>query len=164
MKTKINNNNFIYLFLIIINFCKGLGMSNGNKIYLYTYILSLSFILIKIEKNKFMKKELLIIGVLSILGLLDYIYGNETTLLFTTIIIASLKNINTKKILKIALTTRTIAFFTNYIASNTGLIDNKIRLFYRNGVFINRYCLGYNHPNTAHSALSIIIMLVLLMR
>lgn len=159
MKITLNSSSLVALFFAIISFCKGFGMSNNNRIYLYVYVLSLFFLVVKTIKDKFSKKEMIIIFTLLILGVLDY-YGKDTTLLFTTIALACLKNIDIDNILKIMLYSRVIAFILNILLSNIGVIEKNIIVFYRNGIFLNRYSFGYGTPNTAHSALSIIIMLL----
>lgn len=150
----------VYIFFIIITFCKGIGLSGSNIIYIFAYAIGTFFIALKMLNDSFNKKELFAVLSLVIIGLLDFFIGNTTTVLFTAISLCCLKNINRNNILKIMLWVRIFSFTLMIILSLTGVINNDYILHYRAETgFIKRYCFGYSHPNLAHSTFSIIIFL-----
>lgn len=150
----------VYIFFMMITFGKGIGLSGSNKIYILVYMIGITLVAIKIVKDKFTKKEFITITLLMGIAILDYFIGNVTTLLFTAISIACLKNIDKEKVIKIMFGTRLVAFVLMILLSTIGIIDNNIMLHYRaNEGFIERHCFGYTHPNLVHSSFSIIVFL-----
>lgn len=150
----------IYIFFALIAFCKGLGLSSSSKIYIIMYIFGIIMVFLKISTEKYTYKELIPILILFLIGIVDLVFGGVTTVLFTAISLCCLKDINIKQIVKIMLFARMISFLLLILLSTTGIVENNVILHYRNGVgFINRYSLGYEHPNLTHSSFSIIVIL-----
>lgn len=150
----------VYIFFIMITFGKGIGLSGSNKIYNFAYIIGIILIVIKLMKDKFSQKEFISIALLVGIGVLDFLIGNATTVLFTAISIACIKNIDKEKIFKIMFWTRLVALCLMILLSTLGIIENNIMLHYRaNEGFVERYCFGYAHPNFVHSSFSIIVFL-----
>lgn len=150
----------IYLFWTIISFMKGIGLSSSNPIYIACYIIGILLTFIKIFKIKYKKNELKNIVIILLIGIVNFIVGKETTILFTAIAIATLKDIDIKKILKIMFFTRIIAFIIMIISSLLGIIPNNIIEFYREGIgFVKRMTFGYSHPNLTQASFVLIVVL-----
>lgn len=151
----------VYVFFMIITFCKGIGLANSSKIYIVSYGFGVLLIIIKIFNDKFYKRELINLAIILGIGLMDFWIGGVTTVLFTAISLSCLKNIDINKIIKIMFWTRLIAFLLSIFLSITGVIDDNILLFYREAdrKFIERHSFGYSHPNLAHSSFAIILIL-----
>lgn len=157
---KINKNDLVvYLFFFIISFCKGIGLNNSNIVYLIVYAFVIVIAAFKLFKIGFSQKEFFILLSINIIGLLDFIIGKETTLLFTGITLLFLKQIDLKKIIKVLLVGRLMGFILMIILPSLGIIDMNILKFYRNGEFVFRYAFGYAHPNFAHSTFNIIVIM-----
>lgn len=148
-----------YFYIIIISIFKGLGIESDNKIYLLSYGLACIVLLYKIINDKFTKKEITVMAVIIIIGILDFILGKTTTFLFLAITLCGLKNVDLKKTIKIVLIVRIVTFTLMVILSIIGIIPANDIEFYRNGEFITRHSLGYDYPNTTHLSFAIIIAL-----
>ena len=150
----------VYLFWIIISFMKGIGFSSANPIYIFSYVIGILLTFIKIINVRYRKSELKNIGIILLIGIINYIVGKETTILFTAIAIATLKDIDIKKILKIMFFTRVIAFIIVIISSLLGIIPNNAIEFYREGIgFVKRMTFGYSHPNLTQASFVLIAVL-----
>lgn len=150
----------IYLFWTIISFMKGIGLSSSSPVYIACYIIGILLTFIKIFKVKYKKNELKNLGIILLIGIVNFIVGKETTILFTAIAIATLKNIDIKKILKIMFYTRVIAFIIVIISSLLGIIPNNTIEFYREGIgFVKRMTFGYSHPNLTQASFVLIAVL-----
>ena len=150
----------VYLFWIIISFMKGIGFSSANPIYIFSYVIGILLTFIKIINVRYRKSELKNIGIILLIGIINYIVGKETTILCTAIAIATLKDIDIKKILKIMFFTRVIAFIIVIISSLLGIIPNNTIEFYREGIgFVKRMTFGYSHPNLTQASFVLIAVL-----
>ena len=150
----------VYLFWIIISFMKGIGFSSANPIYVISYVIGILLTFIKIFNVSYRKSELKNICIIFFIGIINYITGKETTILFTAIAIATLKNTDIRKILKIMFLTRIIAFIIMLTLSISGIIPNNSTEFYREGAgFVNRITFGYSHPNLTQASFVLIVVL-----
>ena len=159
MKKISKNDLVVYVFFFIISFCKGIGMNNSNKIYLIMYVSGVVMATFKLFKVGFTKKELFIILSINAIGILDFILGKETTILFTGITLIFLKKTNIENVIKSLFLGRIIGFLLMIFLPFLGAIDMNTVQFYRNGGFILRYAFGYSHPNLAHSTFNIIVIM-----
>lgn len=152
---------FMYLFFAIISFCKGIGLSNSNNIYRLIYIVGVLILICKIFQDKFTKKEIFYIGIILCIGIINFVFFGETTVLFSSIALSGMKNIDIKRVIKIMFVSRIIAFVGIILLSGFGVIENRIIYIYRatDGISIKRYSFGYSHPNLAHASLTIIVIL-----
>ena len=94
-------------------------------------------------------------------GLLNYAIGKYSTILFMALGIVGLKYVDINRTIKLALITKIFAFILMLLACFLGIIENTVFEFERNGEIINRYALGYSHPNTLQQNVTIIIILFL---
>ena len=108
---------FFDIYIFIITFCKGWGLSSTNKIYILAFSLGCLILFQKVFSEKFSKKELAPLIIILMVGVLNFIIGKDTTLLFTAITLWGTKNINFKKTFTIIFTTRVITFLLKLIAS-----------------------------------------------
>lgn len=160
MNFKENKREFMVLvFLALITFCKGLGLSSNDKIYLIIFIIASICMLLKAITDKFTKKEFVIMFSLLGIGILNLIIGNQTVILFTAIILCCMKNVSIEKTIRVMFIARLIAYLLIIFLVITGICENNYMLFYRDGEYIKRYSLTFNHPNLAHSSFAIIVIL-----
>lgn len=158
MKTKIKLFD-IYVFLITL--FKGFGAESNNKGYVLAFVIGCIAIVTKMARERYTTKELMAVLSIFLIGILDFVVGHTTTILFTAVAICGLKGVEVRHIVKISLWTRVFAFLCLTIGSELGIVENKMIPFWRGGSIIERYALGYSHPNMAQASLTVIIMLAL---
>lgn len=151
--------NIVDLYFIIIVGLKNLGFNSGSKIYLILFVFGCAIVGSKIVSNKYTKKEILIMCLLVIIGILDFWIGKSPTIMFTAIALCSLKNVDLNRLLKIILVVKIVTFISMIILSFSGIISEPVVTLYRDGKYIKRYLFGYNHPNEAHIAFASIIFI-----
>lgn len=150
----------IYAFFAIIAFCKGIDLQSDSQIYLFLYIFGTIMVFIKMLWDKFVFKELLLIVAMLLIGIIDFVCGRVTSVLFTMIAICCMKGIDIKKTIKLMFWVKLITFIGMFFCATTGIIENEYLVRYREGYGItNRYCLGYSHPNRAHAVLVVLVFM-----
>ena len=143
----------ILLFISTIIFCKAIGMESENLIYIFLYAVGTVLVALKFLFESHSKRELLILSLGILIGVLDLIIGKSTTFLFTVIVLAGLKNLNIKKFFYIAFYIRFISLILIVFLSTENIIPNHYLIFYRNGLgYVKRYSFIFVHPNIAQSA------------
>ena len=156
MKFKVGKENFlVYLFFFLISFLKGLGLNANNNIYIALYISLLLFATSKFIRTKISRKEILILLAFISVGIIDLLLGGETTVLFTAIALIFMKKVNLRKVILAMFYGRTLGLMLMICLPLLGIIENNVFHFYRNGEFIDRFALGYRHPNLLQSTFSL---------
>lgn len=150
---------FIYIFFFLISFCKGIGLSSSNLVYYIIYIVGLFFAVFKVFEINFTKRELFLNLIILIIGVLDFVFGKEATILFTAVSFFILKKSNIDNIIISMFYGRLIGFFLMILLPMLHIITMNSVSFYRNGAFILRYSFGYTHPNLLHSSFNIIVIM-----
>lgn len=151
----------IDIYIVIITVLKGLGFNAGSKFYIVAFGFGCIILFNKVIKEKYSKKEIAVMVSLLSIGILDYLIGKTTTILFTVITLCGLKNVDLKHIIKVVFYAKIITFVMMILGSSIGIIENTQFLFYRDGQFLNRQTFGYSHPNETHAMFMIIAILYL---
>lgn len=149
----------ILLFIIPVTFCKSIGLSSNNKVYYAIFIYGVFLVIVKLFKDKFSKKQFIGFVSIIIIGMLNFIFGKQTVVLFTAIILCCMKDIKIDKIIKYMFWIRLLTFIGIALLTSFGVLENNYLLFYRNGEYIKRYSFIFGHPNLAHSSFTIIAIL-----
>lgn len=149
----------VFVFISFLTIAKSIGLSSSNILYYIMFIVGLVFAFFKVINDKYTKKEILILLIGLIIGILAFYYGKETTMLFTCLILICLKNVNISKTLKLMFWIKLIVFISIIILTVFGIIHNNSIIVWRNGTSIERFSFIYSHPNSAHLNLSLIIFL-----
>ncbi|MFL2100989.1 O-antigen polymerase [Desemzia sp. FAM 23989] len=150
---------FYLVFILLLTFCKAIGLSGDDYTYIFVFIFSLFFWALKIFNDRWTKREILVLLLFFTLSLVNFYITKEETLLLTFFVFSGMKGISIKKVFIIMLITRITGFIAVVTSAYAGLIPNEVVLFWRNGAFIERYGLGFDHPNLLHSSLNLIIIL-----
>lgn len=161
---RIQSKKLFLIFLYINVFCKAIGLSNDDKIYVVLLILGTAILALKIFNDKFSKKELLYLGIIILIGFGSFIIGGKTTLFLTCLCIAGMKSIDVDKTFKGMFIIRLFTFITIVTLSLLGILQNTEIYMWRDGGFDVRYALGFDHPNTLHLSLFILISLYIYCR
>jgi len=149
----------IYIFLIAL--LKGLGLDSSDKLYIIAFAIGCVAVVIKVYNEKFTVKELLAMGSLVCIGILNVLIGRTTTILFSAVAICGLKNVDINRTIRISMFARLFAFVCMVVLYGSGILENKSYMFNRNGEIIERYLLGYGHPNLAHLMFAVVVFHVL---
>lgn len=149
------------VYFVLITLLKSFGADAGTVAYVIAFLIGCMAIAMKMLRERYTKSEMLSMLFILGIGLLNFLIGRSTTILFTAITICGLKNVDIDRTIRLAFWTRLTGFLCMILGSLLGIIENSAIDFYRSGRWIERYAFGYKHPNTAHMALAILILLAL---
>ncbi len=149
---------FTYIFIALLTIAKAIGLSAGNKIYVLIFLIGMTLGVFKIFNERFNHREIALISPVIIIGILCFIIGKESTLLFTALVMITLKNADIKKLVKMMLWIKIIIFVCALLLVHLGLIEDNTIIVWRNGVEIMRHSFIYGHPNAAHLNLTTILI------
>lgn len=149
------------LYIFLITLFKGFGASGGDRLYIAAFAFGCFAVFMKMIQESYTQRELLSMMFIVVVGLADFLFGNETTILFTAVAICGMKNVDTERLVKIVFWTRLVCFLLMIVGSAVGIVEDTVSEFYRLGVFLDRHDFGYGHANTAHMAFTIIVLLML---
>lgn len=158
---KVKYDSLFYIFLFLNVFCKGIGLDNDSKVYLVLLVIGLAMMAIKLLLDNYTKKEFLYILIIMLIGGVTMLFTKKPTLFLTCICISGMKNIDTEKVFDDMYKIRLITFFSVVFLALTGIIENTSLSMWRAGGFETRYSLGFNHPNSLHLALFILMALAI---
>lgn len=164
MNIKLKKENLIYIFIYINVFCKGIGLESNSNIYLSLLSLGIVALALKLISDKYTHKEFINLVSIFIIGTINFIVTKKPTLLLTCLCLIGLKNINIEKLFKGMLNIRLITFISMIFLSLIGFISNNTIQMWRMTGFVNRYSLGFEHPNSLHLALFILLSLYIYVR
>lgn len=148
-----------YTFIALLTFAKSIGLSSSDKVYVIIFTAGTILCIAKILNEKYTKREMLILGSLFIIALACFLIGKETTLLFTALVLISLKGVNISKAIKMMFWIKLITLLMIVIMTVSGLINDNTLEMWRNEETIIRHSLVYGHPNTLHLNFAIIAFL-----
>lgn len=128
MKTKIKLFD-IYVFLITL--FKGFGAESNNKGYVLAFVIGCIAIVTKMARERYTTKELMAVLSIFLIGILDFVVGHTTTILFTAVAICGLKGVEVRHIVKISLWTRVFAFLCLTIGSECRKMSSDVFAIYQ---------------------------------
>ncbi|HFR3672151.1 TPA: hypothetical protein ACHVEW_001927 [Streptococcus suis] len=156
----VSKKNFLYLLsLFLITFAKGLGLDSSSDIYKAVFYLTTLFILWNILKERWTKDEYKKLFIISVLLVLNFLFGKDITSIFSFVYLIGTKYVDIKSILKTLFWARFISFVSLITANACGLVESRVILFYRNEQFVVRSDLGFGHPNLAQSSFALLVLL-----
>lgn len=150
---------FYMLFLLPMTGMTSMGLNSEDRIYLYVFAVATLFLLLKMAVTDFTWKEIVIMGVLTILFGVNFLRNGEKTLILTVMAIFGAKNVNLDKVMKYALWEKAVLTVGTLSLAATGVIENKEVWLPKNGVWTTIYGYGYYHPNMAFANIFVILLL-----
>lgn len=148
---KLKRNEWLfYPFFIIMTVLKMLSVDENNIIFKVFIIFSFIMFFIQCIFIKYKLSEFIKIIILLCISFLVYITCKKEVVLLSTFTIILCKGINYKKLFKYVLIIQSITFVTIISLSLFGFRENKLFTHIRIDNIINRYDLGFGHPNTLH--------------
>ncbi|WP_370831243.1 hypothetical protein [Clostridium sp.] len=149
-----------YIFFTLLTIGKAIGLNANNKILQLMTILAFIMLLIKLLITQYTKREIIICVILITIGVMSYLSSGREGVILTIVTIIGLKNISYKRILYLTFIIRSFIFTSLITLSLSGIIENVTVNHWRDGVgIVNRYGLGYDHPNLLHTNLFILVIL-----
>lgn len=89
-----------YLYFLMMNFAKGLGMSSQSMLYNLIFVGSLVFLAIKLVYTSYTRTELVTMVVLVLLGCLFVVRARENTMLFAVLAVIGMKDIHFRDLME----------------------------------------------------------------
>ena len=144
-------------------FCKGFGLNQSNAIYNKLFFAIIAILLLRFFSLKYLKRELIIVSTLVGVGLLTYINGAETTLLFTIVFLVCSKGIDFEKTIKNSMYLYFMGTVLKLILYYTGLYEggSKVVNLVENGYSVTLEYSGYGFitPNVLYANVFLIILM-----
>lgn len=155
-----------YIFFSLLLFAKGIGLYDGQKAFKILLVLAVLTWAGKMWLTKYTKKELLLVGLLLMLGVTVYLVSGEKGALLYIFMVTGLKNVSLRRVFTVGAVVWMLSF-----AGMTGLhalhiLEGPFKVHEKLGLgMIIRWGLGYSHPNVLHvSYLVLVMFLVYLMK
>lgn len=138
-------------------------MTSSNPAMVAITWVAIVFAISKLIATKWKKQELVISGILLILGLLVFIKTRDAAVLLTIMSICSAKDIDLRKLFRYSFWLKFGMFFVRTSLALANVIDRQVLVRYDSGnIHTVRYALGYGQPNATHYTLFVIYVLLFL--
>lgn len=151
-----------YLYFLIMNFAKGLGMSSQSMTYNLIFVASLVFLAIKLVFTKYTRKEIIAMIVLVLLGLLFAVRARENTMLFAILAVIGMKDINFKDLMEKTFYVRLVSIILIRFVCEYGLLEDADKATGPNGMKLHSW--GYSDSNTLMVNIFVILALFIYIR
>lgn len=149
-----------YIFFAALLFAKGIGLYDGQALFKAILVFAGICWLIKAVFTKYTLKELIIAGLLLVLGVITYIVSGDKGLLLYIMMITGAKNISVKRLFRVGLVTWIISFGGTFILTAVHIVESPFKVHEKLGELIIRWGLGASHPNVLHVSYLLLCMLV----
>ena len=153
---------FYMLFLLPMTGMTSMGINSEDRIYLYVFAVATLFLLLKMAVTDFTWKEIVIMGVFTLLLGVNFLRNGEKTLILTAMGIFGAKNVKLDKVMKYALWEKAVLTVGTLTLAATGVIENEMVWLPKKGVLIQLPCYGYYHPNMAFANIFVILLLTVI--
>lgn len=152
-----------YIFWTVLLVGKGLGMTSENLAMVAITWVAIVFAIFKLITTKWKKQELVISGVLLIMGLLVFMKARDAAVLLTTISICAVKDIDLRELFRYSFWLKFGMFFVRTSLALANVMDQQVLVRNDSGdIHTVRYALGYGQPNATHYTLFVIYVLLFL--
>lgn len=152
-----------YIAYYLMVFCKGFGLNQSDVIYNKLFFIAIVILMLRFFLLKYSKRELIIVSALVGIGILTYINGEETTLLFTIIFLVSSKGIDFEKTIKNSMYLYFIGTALKLILYYTGIYEggSKVVNLVENGYSVTLEYMGYGFitPNVLYANVFLVILM-----
>lgn len=154
---------FYYVFFGLLFTAKGIGLYDGQKIFKVILLCACFFWVGKMMLASYSIKEILVIGVLLVLGAFSYYFSGDKAALISVMTVVGMKDIPVKRLFKIGLIIWGIAFWGTITAALLGIKSSALFVHNKEGLgFVIRSSLGMTHPNVLHISYMVFVALCFL--
>lgn len=152
-----------YIYWIILLVGKGMGFTSSDLVFQYMATVAVTFVAMKLLTSKWSKNELITCIMMNLIGIVQYLFSKDVSVLLTMLTITACKDIDIYKLLKLSFWIKGIMFVLVTSLAIHGVIDKQlIRRYYSSDIYETRFGLGYGHPNTTQYTLFVILVLAVL--
>lgn len=162
-ETDISLEELLYCMMFSLLLClKGIGFDEGSNIFRIGLMIAIFLFIAKILIGKYAIRELTIIALVILWGILSFFHIGSLSILINALIILGMKNVSVSRVMKSGEVVWCICFISTVTAAiffdRTGvqLVHEKLGL----GPVI-RESLGYSHPNVLHVTYIVLMAFVL---
>ena len=155
-----------YAFFSLLLFAKGIGLYDGQTAFKIFLVLAVLAWIGKMWLTKYTIRELVLVGLLLLLGAVVYLVSGEKGALLYIFMITGLKNIPLKRVFTVGAVIWAISFIGLTGLNALHILEGPFKVHEKLGLgMIIRWGLGYSHPNVLHvSYLVLVMFLIYLMR
>lgn len=153
---------FYMLFLLPMTGMTSMGLNSEDRIYLYVFAVATLFLLLKMAVTDFTWREIVIMGVFTLLLGANFLRNGEKTLILTAMGIFGAKNVNLDKVMKYALWEKAVLTVGTLTLAATGVIENVAFELPKNWVMFTIYSYGYETPNMGFANVFVILLLAII--
>lgn len=153
---------FYMLFLLPMTGMTSMGLNSEDRIYLYVFAVATLFLLLKMAVTDFTWREIVIMGVFTLLLGANFLRNGEKTLILTAMGIFGAKNVNLDKVMKYALWEKAVLTVGTLTLVAMGIIENELVILPKNGDLVEVYCYGYYSANMAFANIFAILLLTII--
>lgn len=150
---------FYMLFLLPMTGMTSMGLNSEDRIYLYVFAVATLFLLLKMAVTDFTWREIVIMGVFTLLLGANFLRNGEKTLILTAMGIFGAKNVNLDKVMKYALWEKAVLTVGTLTLAATGVIENVAFELPKHGEMYTIYSYGYEIPNMGFANIFVIVLL-----
>lgn len=153
---------FYMLFLLPMTGMRSMGINSEDRIYLYVFAVATLFLLVKMAVTDFTWREILIMGVFTLLLGANFLRNGEKTLILSAMAVFGAKNVNLDKTMRYALWEKTVLTVGTLTLAATGVIENVAHELPKNWEMYTIYAYGYETPNMAFANIFVILLLAVM--
>lgn len=153
---------FYMLFLLPMTGMTSMGLNSEDRIYLYVFAVATLFLLLKMAVTDFTWREIVIMGVFTLLLGANFLRNGEKTLILTAMGIFGAKNVNLDKVMKYALWEKAVLTVGTLTLAATGVIENVAFELPKNWEMYTIYSYGYETPNMGFANIFVILLLAII--
>lgn len=150
-------------FFCVLLFAKGIGLYDGQKYFIPFLVLAYLFWGIKMCITKYTVKEIFIITVLLLLGVLSYLDSEDKSALIAVMTVVGMKGVKTDKLFKFGGGLWFFTFATTVTLALVGVWPT-VQVVHNKGMlgYVIRNSLGMTHPNVLHISYMVLIAFLFL--
>lgn len=152
---------FYMLFLLPMTGMTSMGLNSEDRIYLYVFAVATLFLLLKMAVTDFTWREIVIMGVFTLLLGANFLRNGEKTLILTAMGIFGAKNVNLDKVMKYALWEKAVLTVGTLTLVVAGVIENVGIWLIKGDDYLEIKSYGYHTPNMAYANIFVILLLTI---
>lgn len=153
---------FYMLFLLPMTGMTSMGLNSEDRIYLYVFVVATLFLLLKMAVTDFTWREIVIMGIFTLLLGANFLRNGEKTLILTAMGIFGAKNVNLDKVMNYALWEKAVLTVGTLTLAATGVIENVAFDLPKNWEKYTIYSYGYETPNMGFANIFVILLLAII--
>lgn len=153
---------YYMIFILSMTGMTSVALFSDDLLYKYVFIVGLALFLLKMAVTDFTLREILIMGVFTILLGINLLNNGEKTMILTAMGIFGAKNVDLRKVMKYALWEKAVLTVGFIALAMLGVIENTVMSLPKNGELFEVYCYGYSHPNNGFANIFGIVVLAVI--